>query len=211
MTREEIAGLRKVTASQGIMLESTSERLCMQGGVHYGSPDKKDEFETLLKYSPLHNLKEGTSYPAVLVTTGDHDDRVVPGHSFKFAAALQAGQTGDAPILIRIDTDAATASATCEQADRRTRRRARLPGAGAGLIVITLFALRGEPESLSPECRTDRPPATARRCSTVRASAPGQPGIVGRQTTGGPDRVSAKTCACSVASPIRGGPTRASA
>jgi prolyl oligopeptidase len=72
----------------------------------YGSPDDPDQFRTLLAYSPLHNIRPGAAYPATLVTTGDHDDRVVPGHSFKFAAALQAAQAGDAPILIRIDTDA---------------------------------------------------------------------------------------------------------
>ena len=64
------------------------------------------EFETLLKYSPLHNIKAGTSYPPTLVTTADHDDRVVPAHSFKFAAALQAAQAGPAPVLIRIETKA---------------------------------------------------------------------------------------------------------
>jgi prolyl oligopeptidase len=72
----------------------------------YGSSDDPDGFRTLLAYSPLHNIRPGTTYPPTLVTTGDHDDRVVPGHSFKFAAALQAAQEGDAPILIRIDTDA---------------------------------------------------------------------------------------------------------
>ena len=72
----------------------------------YGSPDDPDQFRTLLAYSPLHNVRPGVAYPPTLVTTGDHDDRVVPGHSFKFAAALQAAQAGDAPILIRIDTDA---------------------------------------------------------------------------------------------------------
>jgi prolyl oligopeptidase len=72
----------------------------------YGSSDKPDEFKTLYAYSPLHNLKPSTSYPATLITTADHDDRVVPGHSFKFAAALQAAHTGDAPALIRIQTKA---------------------------------------------------------------------------------------------------------
>ena len=72
----------------------------------YGSSDKPDEFESLFKYSPYHNLKSGTKYPATLITTGDHDDRVVPGHSFKYAARLQACQTGDAPTLIRIQTKA---------------------------------------------------------------------------------------------------------
>ena len=73
----------------------------------YGtSEDSREMFEYLLGYSPLHNLRPGTSYPATLVTTADHDDRVVPAHSFKFAATLQACQTGDAPVLIRIDSKA---------------------------------------------------------------------------------------------------------
>ena len=72
----------------------------------FGSPDDAAEFQTLFSYSPLHNIRPETAYPATLVTTGDHDDRVVPGHSFKFAAALQAAQSGEAPVLIRIDTDA---------------------------------------------------------------------------------------------------------
>ncbi len=72
----------------------------------YGSPQDPEQFEWLRAYSPLHNIRPGVAYPPTLVTTGDHDDRVVPGHSFKFAAALQAAQAGDAPILIRIDTDA---------------------------------------------------------------------------------------------------------
>jgi prolyl oligopeptidase len=72
----------------------------------FGSPDDPDAFRTLLAYSPLHNIWPGVAYPPTIVTTGDHDDRVVPGHSFKFAAALQAAQAGDAPVVIRIDTDA---------------------------------------------------------------------------------------------------------
>ena len=72
----------------------------------YGSVDDPDEFRSLHAYSPLHNLREGTVYPATLVTTADHDDRVVPSHSFKFIAALQAAQGGDAPVLIRVETDA---------------------------------------------------------------------------------------------------------
>ena len=72
----------------------------------YGSADDPEQFKTLYAYSPLHNLKPGTSYPATLITTADHDDRVVPGHSFKFAAALQAAQSGDAPTLIRIQVKA---------------------------------------------------------------------------------------------------------
>lgn len=72
----------------------------------YGSADEEKYFDTLLAYSPLHNLKDGTSYPATLITTADHDDRVVPAHSFKFAAALQKAHHGEAPVLIRIETKA---------------------------------------------------------------------------------------------------------
>jgi prolyl oligopeptidase len=72
----------------------------------YGSPDNPEEFKALYAYSPLHNLKPGNSYPATLVTTADHDDRVVPAHSFKFAAALQAAHMGNHPVLIRIETKA---------------------------------------------------------------------------------------------------------
>lgn len=72
----------------------------------YGSPDDPEQFKELLAYSPYHNLKPGTAYPATLITTGDHDDRVFPAHSFKFAAALQHAQGGPAPVLIRIETKA---------------------------------------------------------------------------------------------------------
>jgi prolyl oligopeptidase len=78
----------------------------------YGSSDDAEQFKTLLKYSPLHNIKPGTKYPATLITTADHDDRVVPGHSFKFAAALQAAQAGDKPVLIRIETRAGHGAGT---------------------------------------------------------------------------------------------------
>ncbi len=72
----------------------------------YGSADNAEEFSALLKYSPYHSLKKNTAYPATMVTTADTDDRVVPGHSFKFAAQLQASQSGAAPTLIRIETRA---------------------------------------------------------------------------------------------------------
>lgn len=72
----------------------------------YGSAQNPDEFKALYAYSPYHNVRKGTRYPATLVTTADTDDRVVPGHSFKYIAALQAAQAGDAPVLIRIETRA---------------------------------------------------------------------------------------------------------
>ncbi|HXH63663.1 MAG TPA: prolyl oligopeptidase family serine peptidase, partial [Gemmatimonadales bacterium] len=90
----------------------------------YGSADDADAFRWLMAYSPLHNIRAGTAYPATLVTTADHDDRVVPGHSFKFAATLQAAQAGPAPVLIRIDVEAGhgagtpTAKVIDEQTDR---------------------------------------------------------------------------------------------
>ncbi|HTO16748.1 MAG TPA: prolyl oligopeptidase family serine peptidase [Edaphocola sp.] len=74
--------------------------------VEYGSSDKEDQFKYLIKYSPLHNIKPGVCYPATLITTADHDDRVVPAHSFKFAATLQEHQKCSNPTLIRIDTKA---------------------------------------------------------------------------------------------------------
>jgi prolyl oligopeptidase len=72
----------------------------------YGSSDDADEFRTLLAYSPYHNIRPGVSYPATFITTGDHDDRVFPAHSFKFAAALQHAQGGAAPILLEVETKA---------------------------------------------------------------------------------------------------------
>jgi len=90
----------------------------------YGSADSVAQFPYLYKYSPLHNIRAGTRYPATLVTTADHDDRVVPGHSFKFTAALQAAQAGSQPVLIEIETKAGhgagkpTSKLIEEQADR---------------------------------------------------------------------------------------------
>jgi prolyl oligopeptidase len=72
----------------------------------YGDPDDPEQYQWLRAYSPLHNVRPGEHYPPTLVLTGDHDDRVVPGHSFKFAATLQAAQAGEAPVLIRIETSA---------------------------------------------------------------------------------------------------------
>ncbi|MRV76160.1 prolyl oligopeptidase family serine peptidase [Duganella sp. FT92W] len=90
----------------------------------YGSSDNPDEFQALYKYSPLHNLKPGSCYPATMVVTADHDDRVVPAHSFKFAAAAQAAQGSANPILIRIDTKAGHGAGkpTSKQIDEVTDR-----------------------------------------------------------------------------------------
>jgi len=78
----------------------------------YGSSDDPEQFKTLLAYSPLHNLRSGVEYPATMVMTADHDDRVVPGHSFKFAATLQAAHVGKEPVLIRIESDAGHGAGT---------------------------------------------------------------------------------------------------
>ena len=92
--------------------------------VEYGASENADQFEYLYQYSPLHNLKDGTSYPATMVTTADHDDRVVPAHSFKFAARLQEAHAGDNPVLIRIEKRAGhgagkpTSKIIEEQADK---------------------------------------------------------------------------------------------
>ena len=72
----------------------------------YGCSDNPEQFKVLYSYSPYHNIKKGTCYPPTLITTADTDDRVVPGHSFKFAAAMQYAQACDNPILIRIETRA---------------------------------------------------------------------------------------------------------
>jgi prolyl oligopeptidase len=78
----------------------------------YGSPENQKEFQALYSYSPYHNLKKGVAYPATMVTTADHDDRVVPAHSFKFAAALQNANSGPEPMLIRIETRAGHGAGT---------------------------------------------------------------------------------------------------
>lgn len=82
----------------------------------YGSSDNAAEFEYLYAYSPLHNLKDGVEYPATLITTGDHDDRVVPAHSFKFAARLQEAQHGPNPVLIRVETQSGHGSSSLTKA-----------------------------------------------------------------------------------------------
>jgi prolyl oligopeptidase len=86
----------------------------------YGSSDNAEQFKALYAYSPVHNIKAGAGYPATLITTADHDDRVVPAHSFKYAAALQAGQGGDNPILIRIDTKSGHGASSTTKALEQT-------------------------------------------------------------------------------------------
>jgi prolyl oligopeptidase len=86
----------------------------------YGSSDNADEYRALRAYSPLHNIKAGASYPATLITTADHDDRVVPAHSFKYAATLQSLQGGTAPILIRIDTKSGHGASNTKKAIETT-------------------------------------------------------------------------------------------
>jgi prolyl oligopeptidase len=78
----------------------------------FGSSDVAEQFANLIQISPLHRLRPGTRYPATLITTADHDDRVVPGHSFKFAARLQSCQSGTRPTLIRIETSAGHGAGT---------------------------------------------------------------------------------------------------
>jgi prolyl oligopeptidase len=78
----------------------------------FGHIENEDEFKSMLAYSPYHNIKKGVAYPATLIMTGDTDDRVVPMHSFKFAAALQRAQAGDAPILLLIEERAGHGAGT---------------------------------------------------------------------------------------------------
>jgi prolyl oligopeptidase len=87
----------------------------------YGSPTVPDEFRALLAYSPLHNVKPGTRYPPTIVITGDHDARVVPWHSYKFTAALQAAQAGPAPILLNVQTTSGHGGGTTLSAAVRDR------------------------------------------------------------------------------------------
>jgi prolyl oligopeptidase len=86
----------------------------------YGSSDNPEEYKALRAYSPLHNIQVGVKYPATLITTADHDDRVVPAHSFKYAATLQAAQGGPAPVLIRIDTKSGHGASNTKKAIETT-------------------------------------------------------------------------------------------
>ncbi len=86
----------------------------------YGSSDDPNAFPSLYAYSPLHNLRDGVTYPATLITTGDHDDRVVPAHSFKFAARLQEAHAGDVPVLIRVETQSGHGSSSLTKSINET-------------------------------------------------------------------------------------------
>ena len=109
----------------------------------YGEPDKnKTDFDTVMKYSPLHNIKPGAKYPATFVTTADHDDRVVPAHSFKFTATLQAAQAGSAPILIRIETKAGHGAG--KPTDKIIEERADMYGFLVRELKMTLPATFGK-------------------------------------------------------------------
>src|SRR5262249_13961416 len=88
------------------MLRYTKFTIGAAWATHYGSPGDPPEFKAQYAKSPPHNIQPGNNYPPTLITTADHDDRVWPGHSFKFAATMQAAQAGSAPILIRIETKA---------------------------------------------------------------------------------------------------------
>ena len=105
--------------------------------VEYGSAQKSDEFAYLIRYSPLQNVKPGTCYPATLVVTADHDDRVVPSHSYKFAAALQAAQACAKPVLIRVETQA---SHGYSPTDKQIAERADVLSFAASQVGIRLPA-----------------------------------------------------------------------
>ena len=117
----------------------------------YGSPETPEGFRTLRAYSPYHNLAKGVEYPATLVTTGDHDDRVVPAHSYKYTAALQAAQDGDAPCLIRIDTSSGhkEGKATSKQIEERVDQWA-FAAHVMGMSVPRAASPRGAGSSTSP-------------------------------------------------------------
>jgi len=88
----------------------------------YGSSEANEaEFKALLAYSPIHNVRPGVKYPSTLITTADHDDRVVPAHNYKYAAALQAAQGGSNPILIRVDTNSAHGASNTTKSIEQTR------------------------------------------------------------------------------------------
>ena len=109
---EQVVGLRNKNHYFDGVLDMLRYHIQLNAYDYGTSEDSKEMFEYLKNYSPFHNVKEGTSYPATLITTGDHDDRVVPAHSFKFASELQDKQSGNNPILIRVETKAGHGAGT---------------------------------------------------------------------------------------------------
>jgi prolyl oligopeptidase len=114
---------RAVVAQAGVMDMLRFQKFTIGWAwvAEYGSSDNEDEFKTLYGYSPLHNVRAGVKYPATLITTADHDDRVVPGHSFKYAAALQAAASHENPVLIRIDTNSGHSASSTTKTLEQTR------------------------------------------------------------------------------------------
>jgi len=118
----------------------------------YGSSEKAENFAYLYKYSPLHNIKAGTCYPATLVTTADHDDRVVPSHSFKFTAALQSAQGCGKPVLIRVEAQGSHAYRPTD------KEIAELADQWAFALANMTSPVSGRPKTrdLRPETRDDQ-------------------------------------------------------
>jgi len=115
---------RAVVEQAGVMDMLRFHKFTIGAGwiADYGSSEANEaEFKALYAYSPIHNVKAGAKYPSTLITTADHDDRVVPAHNFKYAAALQAAQGGPNPILIRIDTNSAHGASSTTKAIEQTR------------------------------------------------------------------------------------------
>ena len=142
----------------------------------YGSSDNPEEFKALYAYSPLHNIKAGVKYPATLITTADHDDRVVPAHSFKYAATLQEKASKDTPILIRIDTKSGHGASSLTKALETT--------ADIYAFIMHNMGLKPEiPRDRPPrrERRGDGPPPRRRRCGCRRRERRGP----ARRVTGG--------------------------
>jgi len=114
---------RAVVAQAGVMI-CCAFRNSRLGGLGWRNMDRatmRTSSKTLYGYSPLHNVRAGVKYPATLITTADHDDRVVPGHSFKYAAALQAAASHENPVLIRIDTNSGHSASSTTKTLEQTR------------------------------------------------------------------------------------------
>jgi prolyl oligopeptidase len=121
--RPELFGAAHIDMGLLDMLHIDRVRVGLNMRDEYGSLDDPDDVERIRGYSPLHNLKPGTHYPATIITTGNHDELVIPSNSYKFAAAMQAAQASDAPVLLRVEVDTGhgvgkpTSKAIAEQSD----------------------------------------------------------------------------------------------